>query len=86
MKILDAFPKGTPVFGYPFFDDQLYAATGEAAGEPFGVGEISYSGKYLVHWMQRSGKWLIVDDIWNSDAPLPMAPAPASPPAARPRH
>ncbi|PYP14791.1 MAG: hypothetical protein DMD54_13180 [Gemmatimonadetes bacterium] len=44
------------------------------------------SGKYLVHWMQRNGKWLIVDDIWNSDAPLPMAPAPASPPAARPRH
>lgn len=44
------------------------------------------SGKYLVHWMQQNGKWLIVDDIWNSDTPLPTAPAPAPPPAARPRH
>jgi hypothetical protein len=33
-RILDSFPSGTPVFGYPFFDDQLYATTGQAAGEP----------------------------------------------------
>jgi hypothetical protein len=24
-----------------------------------------------VHWMQDNGKWLMVDDIWNSDTPLP---------------
>lgn len=36
------------------------------------------SGKYVVHWMQMNGKWLMVDDIWNSDTPLPMAPAPAA--------
>jgi len=35
------------------------------------------SGKYLAHWMQENGKWVMVDDIWNSDTPLPMAPAPA---------
>ncbi|HEV2672402.1 MAG TPA: DUF4440 domain-containing protein [Gemmatimonadales bacterium] len=41
------------------------------------------SGKYIVHWMQSNGKWLIVDDIWNSDTPLPMAPPPPPPPAHR---
>jgi hypothetical protein len=46
--ILDAFPRGVPVFGYPFFDDPFYNATGLATGEPFGVGEISRSGKYLI--------------------------------------
>src|ERR1041384_5919772 len=46
------------------------------------------SGKYIVRWAQQNGKWVMVDDIWNSDAPLPMAPpvpaasAPRGPPAA----
>ena len=39
------------------------------------------SGKYVVHWMQQNGKWLIADDIWNSDTPLPMPAAPPPPPA-----
>jgi len=30
-------------------------------------------GKYVVHWQRIGGKWLIVDDIANSD--LPMAPS-----------
>jgi hypothetical protein len=47
-RILDAFPAGTPVYGYPFHDDEFYAATGLASGEPFGVGEISRSGKFLI--------------------------------------
>ena len=37
------------------------------------------SGKYLAHWMQENGKWVIVDDIWNSDTPMPMAPPPPPP-------
>ena len=42
------------------------------------------SGKYVVHWMQQNGKWLIVDFIWNSDTPLPTPPPPPPPaPAAR---
>jgi uncharacterized protein (TIGR02246 family) len=37
------------------------------------------SGKYIVSWEQQNGKWLIVDDIWNSDTPLPTPPpAPAA--------
>lgn len=39
------------------------------------------SGKYIVRWNQQNGKWLMVDDIWNSDLPLPVPPAP--PPASR---
>jgi ketosteroid isomerase-like protein len=41
------------------------------------------SGKYIVRWAQQNGKWLMVDDIWNSDLPLPMAPPPPPPPARR---
>ena len=43
------------------------------------------SGKYIVHWMQQNGKWLMVDDIWNSDSPLPTAPPPPPAPARRTR-
>ena len=43
------------------------------------------SGKYVVHWMQQNGKWLMVDDIWNSDTPLPTAPPPPPAPARRAR-
>lgn len=35
------------------------------------------SGKYVVRWVEDNGKWLIAQDIWNSDVPAPMAPAPA---------
>ena len=47
-RILDAFPRGTRVFGYPFVDDRFYATTGVAEDEPIGVGEISRSGKVLI--------------------------------------
>jgi uncharacterized protein (TIGR02246 family) len=36
------------------------------------------TGKYLVHWHQVGGKWMIAEDIWNSDLPIPTPPpAPA---------
>ena len=35
------------------------------------------SGKYIVRWTQQNGKWLMADDVWNSDLPLPAPPAPA---------
>ena len=41
------------------------------------------SGKYIVRWAQQSGKWVMVDDIWNSDSPLPTAPPPPPAPARR---
>ncbi len=33
------------------------------------------SGKYIVRWVNDGGRWLMVQDIWNSDVALPMAPA-----------
>lgn len=33
------------------------------------------SGKYLVRWVKEGGDWLMVQDIWNSDSPLPAPPA-----------
>lgn len=30
-------------------------------------------GKYLVHWRRIDGRWLMVENIWNDDAP-PMTP------------
>ncbi len=41
------------------------------------------SGKYIVRWVNEGGKWLIGQDIWNSDValPTPAAPAPAHKPA-----
>ena len=33
------------------------------------------SGKYMVRWENENGRWLMVQDIWNSDVALPMAPA-----------
>lgn len=36
------------------------------------------SGKYIVRWVNENGRWLMAQDIWNSDVPLPMPPpAPA---------
>lgn len=32
-------------------------------------------GKYMVHWHQEGGQWLISGDIWNSDAPAAMPAA-----------
>jgi ketosteroid isomerase-like protein len=38
------------------------------------------TGKYLVHWHRLGGKWLIADDIWNSDLPaMPMGAPPKNP-------
>jgi ketosteroid isomerase-like protein len=43
------------------------------------------SGKYVVHWMQQNGKWLMVDQIWNSDLAPPMMAPPPPPPAHKGR-
>ena len=37
------------------------------------------SGKYIVRWVNESGRWLMAQDIWNSDVALPMAPTSPSP-------
>ena len=33
------------------------------------------SGKYIVRWVNDSGRWLMAQDIWNSDVAMPMTPA-----------
>jgi ketosteroid isomerase-like protein len=30
------------------------------------------TGKYLVHWKQVEGRWLLLNDIWNSNKPMPQ--------------
>ena len=32
------------------------------------------TGKYLELWRKKDGKWLIVQDIWNNDAPAAAPP------------
>lgn len=43
------------------------------------------SGKYMVHWVQQDGKWLMAHDIWNSDLPAPMPQAATPAPAKKTR-
>jgi ketosteroid isomerase-like protein len=46
---------------------------------------ITDKGKYLVHWQRIGGKWLIVDDIANSDLPASATmPSPPPPPPPAP--
>jgi len=39
------------------------------------------TGKYAEVWHKSNGKWLMIRDVWNNDAP-PAPPAPAVPAAA----
>jgi ketosteroid isomerase-like protein len=42
---------------------------------PGATAPVTDTGKYLVHWHLLDGKWMLVDDIWNSDLPaMPMGP------------
>jgi ketosteroid isomerase-like protein len=40
----------------------------------FSAGQVNDTGKYLVHWHKIGNAWKVVDDIWNSDTPMPGAP------------
>jgi hypothetical protein len=44
-----------------------------AAKRPPGAPAVD-SGKYIVRWVNEGGRWLMAQDIWNSDVPLPMPP------------
>jgi ketosteroid isomerase-like protein len=47
---------------------------------PGATAPVTDTGKYLVHWHQIEGKWLLVDDIWNSNLPaMPMGPPAKNP-------
>ncbi|HLZ45560.1 MAG TPA: hypothetical protein VKQ05_07765 [Gemmatimonadales bacterium] len=75
----------TPISIAEFYSGTLAVETGRwvwafpaGAKLPPGTPAVD-SGKYIVRWAQQNGKWVMVDDIWNSDLPLPTpAPAPAT--------
>jgi hypothetical protein len=47
---------------------------------------VADTGKYLIHWHQVGGKWLIADVAWNSNIPLPAPPkAAVAKPKPKPR-
>jgi ketosteroid isomerase-like protein len=41
-----------------------------AAKRPPGAPAVD-SGKYIVRWVNDNGRWLMVQDIWNSDVAMP---------------
>jgi ketosteroid isomerase-like protein len=45
-----------------------------AAKRPPGAPAVD-SGKYIVRWVNDNGRWLMAQDIWNSDLGMPL-PAP----------
>ena len=56
------------------------------AHSPPGMKAIADTGKYLIHWHQVGGKWLIADVAWNSNIPLPAPPkAAVAKPKPKPR-
>ena len=47
---------------------------------PGATGPMTDTGKYLAHWHLVDGKWMMADDIWNSDLPaMPMGPPAKNP-------
>jgi uncharacterized protein (TIGR02246 family) len=80
-----ALPNVALTFGTEKF---VFAKSGDLAVEigtyKFSMGEgaaaINDSGKSVVTWTKRDGKWLVLTDMFSSDlpaAPPPAAPAPA---------
>jgi ketosteroid isomerase-like protein len=47
----------------------------ETYTQPGASAPVTDRGKYLVHWRRIGGKWLMVDDIANSDLPVTAPPA-----------
>ena len=44
--------------------------TWPAGKQPPGAPAVD-SGKYMIRWAQENGRWLMVQDIWNSDVAMP---------------
>lgn len=55
------------------------------AHSPPGMKAVADTGKYLIHWHQIGGKWLIADIAHSSNAALPAPPPPAAKPKPKPR-
>lgn len=58
----------------------LAGCTGAAFAADASADEAAHAGKFLTVYKKSGGKWLILRDTWNSDAPsAPASPAPAAP-------
>ncbi len=71
----------------------VFAKSGDLAVDigtyRFAAGGQTDTGKSVVTWTKRDGKWLVLTDMFSSDLPVappaaPTAPAPAETPAATP--
>ena len=47
-RVLDLFPPGTPVYGYPFFDTEVYRTTGIPLNEAIAAAAVAEAGHWLV--------------------------------------
>lgn len=50
-----------------------YTYTAPAQG---GNPAVNVRGKFLEHWHNVDGRWLIAENIWNADAPMPAQARP----------
>lgn len=69
-RILGLFPRGTPVYGYLFFDTNLYEQTGLAINEPIAVSAITEAGLRLVPSDDASNTTVFM----HLDEPVEKAP------------
>lgn len=44
-----------------------------------GAAAVTDTGKFVVTWTKRDGKWLVLTDMFSSDLPPPVPPAPPAP-------
>lgn len=47
-------------------------------------GSTASTGKYVEVWERRNGKWLMIRDAWNMDAPMAPPATPEAQPASAP--
>ena len=47
-EVIDLFPRGTGVYGYVFFDTEVYYSTGLPVNEALGVAELTDRGNWLI--------------------------------------
>jgi hypothetical protein len=79
-RVLDLFPPGTPVYGYPFFDTEIYKSSGLAVNEGIAAALVADAGHWLVPTTDAANLSVHVHlgparatAVWD-DAPRPADP------------
>ena len=72
MKVTMSFSTSSLAVSGPLaIESGTYNITMTPPGAP---GPVTETGKYMSHWHKMGDKWMIVENIWNSDLPAqPMA-------------